>query len=491
MSTTTGQAATTPTVTPSTPGQLMQIVAQPPPPFLQCPGEPAIPYETWARMYENFELLGGFSQLDDAIRRAHFIASLGNEGQRVFFNLDVADDTLAASKEAVRCHYVAQTCEEIERYKFKARGQLKEESVDDFVAELRRLLVGCNYGRYSADCERDMLRDQIVEKVYDSKVRERLLLRANELSRRSKRMTLQDAIDIVRVAETVKRESSLIEDKSSSTVGGGENPSVNKVSSSWSKSSQPTKATTDNRVSNRSRCYACNRSGHRHDDPICKARTRRCNECEQLGHYANSKLCKGKVECNFVDQTNVDVFTVGDRCSKIMINANISSVKNSNVVHEFKFQIDTGSNVSILPYEMYESHFSDALVPAPRLLSDYSGRVIPVEGCLEANVVVQGKLCRTKLYVVEKGALILGLDVMRSTDFDLSQVLEISDKAATPRGVTKFKHRIKLKADAKPCVQKYRAPPYAVRDKVRDELSRLVSEGIIESIDSSEWVSPL
>lgn len=52
-------------------------------------------------------------------------------------------------------------------------------------------------------------------------------------------------------------------------------------------------------------------------------------------------------------------------------------------------------------------------------------------------------------------------------------------------------HQIRLKADAKSCVQKYRAPPYAVRDKVRDELKRLVDEGIIEPTDSSEWVNPL
>ena len=85
-------------------------------------------------MYSNFELLGGFSQLDEPIRRAHFIACLGNEGQRVFFNLEVRDESVDEAKRVVRPHFVAVTCEETERYKFKARAQHKEESIDDFVA---------------------------------------------------------------------------------------------------------------------------------------------------------------------------------------------------------------------------------------------------------------------------------------------------------------------------------------------------------------------
>ena len=56
-----------------------------------------------------------------------------------------------------------------------------------------------------------MIRDQIVEKIYDPKVREKLLLKANEMRRVSQRMSLQDTIDIVRSCETVKQQSGLIQ----------------------------------------------------------------------------------------------------------------------------------------------------------------------------------------------------------------------------------------------------------------------------------------
>lgn len=39
--------------------------------------------------------------------------------------------------------------------------------------------------------------------------------------------------------------------------------------------------------------------------------------------------------------------------------------------------------------------------------------------------------------------------------------------------------------------QKLRILPFGVRDLVSQELSRLESKGVIEKIDSSEWVSPI
>ena len=96
-------------------------------------------------MYQNFELLAGIRELDEPLRKAYFVSSLGNEGQRKFFYLEVRDDSTEAAMLAVQAHYVAQSCEETERYRFKCRKQLSGESIDDFVADLRRLVVGCNY----------------------------------------------------------------------------------------------------------------------------------------------------------------------------------------------------------------------------------------------------------------------------------------------------------------------------------------------------------
>ncbi|KAH7936694.1 hypothetical protein HPB49_003125 [Dermacentor silvarum] len=53
----------------------------PPPPFLVSPGTPAIPWPRWLRLFENFTLASGASELSAARRRALLLHCLGPEGQ--------------------------------------------------------------------------------------------------------------------------------------------------------------------------------------------------------------------------------------------------------------------------------------------------------------------------------------------------------------------------------------------------------------------------
>ena len=103
--------------------------------------------------------------------------------------------------------------------------------------------------------------------------------------------------------------------------------------------------------------------------------------------------------------------------------------------------------MSIFPC-LYDPHFSGPLVEPKRTLTDYSGNVIPVTSCLEANVTVQGKLCTTFMYIAKRGSPLIRVDVVRGTGPDLNQVLQIKVKAADPvKKVTKFMHQVKLKPD--------------------------------------------
>lgn len=66
-----------------------------------------------------------------------------------------------------------------------------------------------------------------------------------------------------------------------------------------------------------------------------------------------------------------------------------------------------------------------------RTLTDYFGSVIPVVGCLDAFICVQGKSCPTLLYIVERSSALIGVDVVRGTGLDLNQVLEVKAERAT------------------------------------------------------------
>ncbi|KAH8024238.1 hypothetical protein HPB51_022341 [Rhipicephalus microplus] len=56
----------------------------PPPPFLETPGTPAIPWHHWFRLFQNFVLASGADEWPATRRRALQLHCLGPEGQRIF-----------------------------------------------------------------------------------------------------------------------------------------------------------------------------------------------------------------------------------------------------------------------------------------------------------------------------------------------------------------------------------------------------------------------
>jgi hypothetical protein len=63
-----------------------------------------------------------------------------------------------------------------------------------------------------------------------------------------------------------------------------------------------------------------------------------------------------------------------------------------------------------------------------------------------------------------------------------------NDELGTVKGI---QASLKLKEGATPKFYKPRPVPYALRDKVADEIKRLEKLGIIEKIDFSEYAAPI
>ena len=54
-----------------------------------------------------------------------------------------------------------------------------------------------------------------------------------------------------------------------------------------------------------------------------------------------------------------------------------------------------------------------------------------------------------------------------------------------------FKADIKLQDGAEPVFCKSRPVPYALRQKVEEELDRLESQGVVKKVERSDWASPI
>lgn len=72
---------------------------------------------------------------------------------------------------------------------FHQRAQTHDETIAQYISALRDMLALCEFG----NAEQDMLQDQIVEKAYSGRIRERLLL--------EHKLTLDKAIQIANQME--------------------------------------------------------------------------------------------------------------------------------------------------------------------------------------------------------------------------------------------------------------------------------------------------
>ena len=97
-----------------------------------------------------------------------------------------------------------------ERYRFNQRTQEACESYDRYKTSLRKLAEGCDFDKITQD---EILRDTLVFRIRDGKVRERLLGEAH--------LTLAKTDEICRAAENMRAQLKVVAE-----IGG---PEVNEV----------------------------------------------------------------------------------------------------------------------------------------------------------------------------------------------------------------------------------------------------------------------
>ena len=125
----------------------------------------------------------------------------------------------------------------------------------------------------------EAIRDQLIEKCFDPKLRRKFLERTNA--------TLKDLQVVARAYEAVEQQMKAMGEsvntlKHKTHSGGRNKGNTNQQKLKRNQSGGESK----------SRCYNCNRTGHFARDSSCPARGQNCNECVAKGHF--SACCKAK-----------------------------------------------------------------------------------------------------------------------------------------------------------------------------------------------------
>ena len=181
------------------------------------------------------------------------------------------------------------------------------------------------------------------------------------------------------------------------------------------------------------------------------------------------------------------------------------------------FDVDTGSEYTIIGYKEWERLGSPSLRRSSLKLECYQGQPLDIQGECEVTVEYNGKRSKHNMVVIkEEGIPLLGLQWMQDLDIDLNLLVHKTNRIKTEATnaysqvklqeilekhksvfsdelghCTKVKAHIQLVDDAHPKFFKPRPLPFALVDAVKEEIQRNVTRGILERVDSSRWAAPI
>ena len=138
-----------------------------------------------------------------------------------------------------------------ERYKFHKRSQLPQETIADFVAELRRLAIHCEFGNVLDDT----LRDRLVVGIRSAATQKKLLSK--------KTLTFQEACETARTMEAADQTAKALHHGEGSDSSGGINNLRKKFHPKQPPHPHQPKQPKQQPDSSPSKlCYRCGRTNH-------------------------------------------------------------------------------------------------------------------------------------------------------------------------------------------------------------------------------------
>ena len=187
---------------------------------------------------------------------------------------------------------------------------------------------------------------------------------------------------------------------------------------------------------------------------------------------------------------------------------------------KIKFEVDTGSGISIISGSTFQKYFAmHKLEHANIVVKTYSNERLSTLGKFKVNVKYGDKdYSDLTLYVIQgNGVNLLGRNWLQFITLNWAEIFRIrngvndtscknvrsntalddlvqkhaaifSEQLGTIKGL---KAKLHIKSEAKPRYCKARNVPFALTKDVEDEIDRLEQSGVIKSVSTSEWASPV
>ena len=402
------------------------------------------------------------------------------------------DKTLEVISAALCNHFEPKRSVITERFHFHKREQAAGESISDFDAALRKLAIHCQFG----DTLQETFRDRFVCGLRHDAIQRRLLSESA--------LTYKKALEVARGMEAADKDTKSFK------------PTDAMIKQIDSRT--PEKATGRN-------CYRCGRSNHTPTN--CKFKDAICRKCGKTGHIApacqTSKPPQRKqrrapqqkrkthhLEADAQSPDNADS-SDGDfklhKLSKTSSEPIMVSVKLNG--QKLDMEVDTGAAFSVISEATRQAVFTnETLHPSDLVLKTYTDESMKVKGTINMRVQYGDQKQKLVLVVVEgNGPSLLGRNWLKYLRLDWNKIFSVRTAKMKPLHTLLQSHQIlfskelgeihpftallPIKSDATPRFFKPRPVPFAIKDAISQELTRLEKQGTISPVKHSQWATPI
>ena len=401
----------------------------------------------------------------------------------------------------------------LSRAKIDARTRQPGESIANFVAALRHLSEHCEFG----ETLNDRLCEKFVTGLNDSDIQRKLILERD--------LTIDKAIHL---AASMERSH-----EAAKAMGPPALNAVDHRSRHNESNYKNQRQTKTNAHGNNNKCHRCNDPHAQHQ---CKFKTAPCYKCGKQGHIAKACLSKTSApssspqrgssrrqnQSHHQRQHFIDT-PVQAPSSDALPEFNLFSISSSNPTpinvqmtvngKNIEFQLDTGAALTVMTEKDFHAATDGTvpLQPCQKQLQTYTGKSVPVAGECDISVGYRGQQRQLPLIVVKGGGPpLLGRNWLEHIILDWQDIFTIHGKSNPEQAKVELRSLIEDNSsafgnngflndrtvkisvkDTNPKYCKARVPPYAMREKIENELGRLESNDIIKKVEHSDWATPI
>nr|XP_037290836.1 uncharacterized protein LOC119186244 isoform X3 [Rhipicephalus microplus] len=446
----------------------------PPPKALDTTGDVWRSWKTWRQEFELFATATYLNQQPKEVQAATFLMIIGEDARKTYSTLDFATDEEKSDVEVLKMKFEAFYKPALNlayhEFRFGKCDQKDGESFNDWLTDLRVLAKSCEFGQL----EERMLRSRIILGIRDKKLQEKLI---------SENASFTKTVEMCRSREHGKEQCEEIQARPKSDYAA----EMNALSEAKGQ-----------------RCTKCAKVHQ--TDRVCPAKGRTCRKCGGRNHFAIA--CK-KMQKRFHSKehavASVDA-EEGDFWLETLSHARGKDDRwTATVEIEGKpifCKLDTGATCSVIARSQLQKITNKQPLDCNVVLNTFFGFQKKATKQVRLEVATRESKILTEFFVVDDEIAVtlsgtvaeeLGL-LQRVCSVDQIELYgtakpyeDVFEGLGQLEGIV---YHLKLKPGSQGVVKPARRIPIALQSKVKAELDRMETAGVIVKVtEPTEWAS--